>query len=299
MEHGRSKPTCDFWCEIGRHAAKVAVSYLLVGDALSDLSGLARIAKGAYTSATGASLGSAADHVLKYIHNPLGDETYAIQPYSGIGRAALYGVSPLIFGYGARRLHSLLLEHVENVTGEDHKRRLRTNGDFKSVQVDWTNDAVFFPAHINSGKDMAKFAREQAPIEYEIGRKALFRVRCVPAFVADEGVPDARTCDAHPSDWYSGYTGVLVDKKDRVTDERAHCYKHSLKIVSSPGRHGKKHFLSRFQEPLSPPLPPPSSPPPTPPDVPNPSPPPLPPLGFTADEMRDKIKQVQAKFCGE
>ena len=67
---------------------------------------------------------------------------------------------------------------MENVTEE--RRRLNVQNDFKSVQVDWTNDAVFYPAYINRDLTPAAFARQMAPIEYQIGRKALFGARCVP-----------------------------------------------------------------------------------------------------------------------
>jgi hypothetical protein len=288
VEHGRSRPSCNFLCSLGRGVARVGVGLLSIGSAFADLMdplGLGnslRFDRGAV------------DDLVAYINNPIGDQTYAVQPYSGIGRAALYGVSPLIFGYGGRRLHSILLEHVENVTREEGRRRLNVPNDFKSVQVDWTNDAVFFPAYINRDLQLGTFARQQAPITYQIGRKALFSVRCVPLFVTLENVPDARTCNAQASDWYEGITGTVINQKGVVTETNAECYEHSLKVVSSPRRHSPIHFLSRFVESPPPPLPPPSSPPPTPPEPPSPSPPPSPPIGFTADEMRNKINLVQA-----
>jgi hypothetical protein len=278
---------------MGKGAARIGVGILTLTSAFTDLLD---------PSNFGAALRfdkKASDSLVAYINNPVGDQTYAVQPYSGIGRAALYGVSPLIFGYGGRRLHAALLEHVDNVTGgEKQRRRLNVPNDFKSVQVDWTNDAVFYPAYINRDLQLGTFAREQAPIQYEIGRTSLFGVRCVPVFVLAT-VPEARTCDEQASDWYEGYRGAVINLKGEVALPNAQCYQHSLKLVSSPRRHSPAHFLSRFFESPPPPIPPPSSPPPCPPDPPSPSPPPSPPIGFTADEMRNRIDLIQAKFCGE
>ena len=295
VKHGRRPPHCDFWCTLGRGVAQIGVSFLTLASAAADFAFV-------FVQTPIQQLGNqASDALLDYIHNPLGSQTYAVQPYSGLGRAALYGVSPLIFGYGGRRLHSMIIEHVENVTrhDDDARRRLSVSNDFKSVQVDWTNDAVFYPAYINRGMSRSMFYSEQMPIEYEIGRKALFRVRCVPRFVVQIGVQDAQTCDVQATDWYNGYSGTVMSLRGQVQDGNAECYQHSLNVVSSPRRHSPTHFLSRFFESPPPPMPPPSSPPPSPPRPPNPSPPPSPPIGFTADEMRTKINLIQSKFCGK
>jgi hypothetical protein len=290
VEHGRSPPSCNFWCSLGKGAAMVGLMALTFAGGHSTFSDEIIDARQNYVNSGGSILNTGG-----FNKNPIGDQTYAVQPYSGIGRAALYGVSPNIFGYGGRRLQSMLIDHVENVTRVEGRRRL---DDFKSVQVDWTNDAVFYPAYINRDLTLSSFARQQAPIEYQIGRKALFGTRCVPRFVTMAGVPDAIDCDTQASNWYSGVSGTVIDQNGQVYEANAQCYQHSLAIVSSPRRHSPTHFLSRFLESPPPPIPPPSSPPPSPPNPPSPSPPPSPPIGFTADEIRNKINLVQAKFCG-
>ena len=238
------------------------------------------------------------EDLIEYINNPMGSDVYAVQPYSGLGRAALYGVSPLIFGYGGRRLHELAIEHVENVSGPTKGRRMAGGDYFKTLEHDSTYNAVYQSGYINTDLGFAQFAtRLSQTVQFEVGRKALFRVRCAPLFLTEKGVTYARSCSEHSTDVYSGRDGKVLDTRGHFTGRFVRCYEHGLQIVSNPRRHNKWHFLDRLQASPPPPVPPPSSPPPSPPLPPSPSPPPAPPAGFTANEMRIRADVVQATFC--
>ena len=84
VEHGRSPPSCSFWCNLGRGAARIGVGMLSVATATMDFMDPLNLGGAIRYDRDGT------DDLIGYINNPLGDQTYAVQPYSGIGRAALY-----------------------------------------------------------------------------------------------------------------------------------------------------------------------------------------------------------------
>lgn len=296
-EHGRSPPSCNFFCSLGRGLAKVASAVIAVAELASLVYAPGSfLLRATLRNALGIqSIQSKVNDALwNYITSPIGDSTYAVNPHSGLGRAALYGVSPLIFGYGGRRMEAIDYPADSNAT---HSRRKLFTANYKKVQVDWTYDAIYKQSIINENVQQEQFWASTFPtVEFMVGVRAATYTRCVPSFFKNK-LPDlgGTVCGSKnpTTKWFAPYADTVgPDGQTRV------CYPNEMQIVSSPKYYGALHFLERLYASPPPPLPPPDSPPPLPPNPPNPSPPPAPPLGFTADEMKDKIRVIQAKFCG-
>jgi len=262
VAHGRKKPTCGFFCSIGKGLEGVGAGLLTVGTA----------AMSVFPSPIGSTLGDMGSDVVSYLYPmpPPGSSTDVVHPYSSIGRAALYGVSPAIFGSVAAANTGYDLNVGSAEWAKDHagnlvkksitksifgpvagfglnlpgRRALRTD-NYLSRQVDWTYDAVFSATYVNPDSSY-----QEPTEEYTTGRDFLLNARCFAPSVDVRDIPGARVCGGGSTAWFRGTRG---------------CYQNELSLESKPGAYSRVHFLSRLGIPPPPPRPPPQAPPPSPP----------------------------------
>ena len=231
-------------------------------------------------------LGEAGSDVMSWLNPnpPPGSSTDVVQPYSSLGRAALYGVAPTIFGMQSSAVRGTVGgpsakwamdkagSFVKKATFGPFGGRRLVSENYKTKQVDWTFDAVYTATTINNNADY----REEATA-YMTGRDFLLRTRCFAIDV--RGIPGAVQCG-------EGTTAAYRDLTD--------CYQGELQLTSQPSSYGGHHFLNRLGVPPPPPIPPPREPPPSPPPPPSPITPPSPPLGFNTNEMQSRAADIQA-----
>lgn len=286
VPHGRKQPKCGVFCSLGRAAAGVGTALVAT----------ATLAMSAFPNPT--PLPNAYDGMASYLfpYPPVGATTDVVRPYSAIGRAAMYGVAPSIYGVATSSNRGSQADSASREWARDHagnavrgnavfgpaqgpglnlprRRGLRTS-DYKSRQVDWTYDAVFSATHINVDD------RYREPVEaYMTGRDFLLRARCLPLSIDISRTPGARHCGFGETAWFRGTSG---------------CYQNELTLASKPSTYGRLHFLHRLGVPPPPPRPPPGGPPPSPPPPPHPDLPPQPPAGFSPSEMATKVGVVSA-----
>ena len=271
VRHGRKKPSCSFFCHLANGAKAVGTSMVSVSTS----------AMSVFPNPISNTLGGISDDVVSWLNPmpPPGSSTDVVQPYSSIGRAALYGVAPNIFGIQSAGVRGTVggpsLKWAKDKAGSFLKsstfgpfgRRL-VSLNYKTVQVDWTYDAVYTSTVINDD--------EEENAGYITGRDFLLQTRCL---TLDNLPAGAIRCG-------TGETAAYRDLKN--------CYQGELELTSQPSSYGRYHFLERLGVPPPPPRPPPRHPPPSPPPPPSPKNPPTPPAGFDWREMQSKASDVQA-----